>query len=334
MSVMNNIVSDFQKQIHTFTESIVRDLSKKYGFDYEEALRYLTDEPEVLSREDLPVVETVNNTHVVNAATTTTNTTTTTTTTVTPDAVATIMSDSNSDSDVLDSEDQSSSSSSSSGEEAGDSEEDAEIQEYPKTSYPLPYTGVLYNSCHGIRLQHNMFVQCSSKPMKNASHNLCKTCFKQSQSNEHGKPNCGLIEDRLKVAHDEYKDPRGKKPKPYVEVLKSLKLEIEDVRTEFQEKGIKIPEFVWEEKKEKKEKKGKKEKKEKKEEKPVEVVSSSDEESDQNLNSEEVLVDTEVLEVQYNGVKYFQCDDKILYDIETRERIGIYSEEKNGVVFD
>jgi len=316
MSVMNNqamnvFVNDLQKHMHTFTESIVHELSKKYGFDFEEALRYLSGESDhtALSRHDLP------------------DTTTTTTTTTTD----TDMSDLNFESDEHSTSSSGEEESTGEDEEQSQSDQEQEPQPYPKTSYPLPFTGVLYDSCHGIRLQHSMFVQCPSKPMKNASHNLCKTCFKQSQSNQHGKPNCGLIEDRLNVAFNEFKDPRGKRPKPYVEVLKSLKLEIEDVKTEFQEKGIHIPEYVWEQtnKKEKK-----KEKKVKKNDKPIEVVlsSSSDEKSEDEDNEE--LVDTEVLEVQYNGVKYFQCDDKILYDIETRERIGIYSEQKNGVIFD
>ena len=330
---MTDIVSEFQQNISVYTENVVRELSKKYNFDFDEAMMSLVkptqkqdevftrtdDRTDVAVPEEVPTVADTVVTDVVDDA------------------------EESEESETTQNEGDSENSSGSSESEAeSDSSDqvDAAPIPYPKTAYPLPYTGVLYDSCHGIRLQHNMFVQCPAKPIKNASHHLCKTCFKQSQSNEHGKPNCGLIEDRMSVAFDEYKDPRGKRPKPFIQVLKQLKLEPSEVKAEFEEKNISIPAEFWEESG-----KTKKQKKEKKTKKEVEVVvSSSDEEMNSNDDdhkdneeddgNEVEEVDKDVDFVEYNNVKYYQSEDYILYDIETKTRIGYYCNKKNGVVFD
>jgi len=346
IQAMTDLVTEFQQNISVYTENVVRELSKKYNFDFEEAMMSLSeelkqtthektpqpknDEEQIFNRADEDVAKDCDVEEEDAAAVESAE-----------ESAEESESETVAANESNEGEGESESSSSNSDSDSDSSnQEDNVPQPYPKTAYPLPYTGVLYDSCHGIRLQHNMFVQCPAKSIKNASHNLCKTCFKQSQSNDHGKPNCGLIEDRMSVSFDAYKDPRGKRPKPFLQVLKQLKLEPSEVKAEFEEKGISVPSEFWEEQGKPTKKQQKKNKK-----KAEVVVSSSDEEMndadhdtnnhDDNEDGDEIEeVDKDVDFVEYNNVKYYQSDDYILYDIETKTRIGYYCKKKNGVVFD
>ena len=113
---------------------------------------------------------------------------------------------------------------------------------YPKVIYPIPFIGVIYDSCNGIKNNYKLYTQCKNKKFKN---NLCTTCFKQSRQNDHGKPNAGLLSDRLNAPLDTYTDPRGKHPMPYGYVINKLKLSKYDVIKELEEHHINIPNELW-----------------------------------------------------------------------------------------
>jgi hypothetical protein len=58
----------------------------------------------------------------------------------------------------------------------------------------LPFCGVVNDSwCEGVRLNHNLFIQCTNE---RAGELYCKTCEKQASANSSGKPTYGNINDR------------------------------------------------------------------------------------------------------------------------------------------
>ena len=79
-----------------------------------------------------------------------------------------------------------------------------------KSKYPMPFDGVKKEGyCNGIVKNHGLYTQCEKK-VKEGS---CKGCEKKPY---------GSIEDRIAVDLYDYKDPKGKSPKRYTEVLKKL----------------------------------------------------------------------------------------------------------------
>jgi len=88
-----------------------------------------------------------------------------------------------------------------------------------KAKYPMPFDGIKREDCcSGLVKNHGLYTQCSKKVK-----GLCKSCEKQPYGN---------IDDRVKVGLYEYKDPKGKSPKRYTEVLKALKVSKEEVEEE------------------------------------------------------------------------------------------------------
>ena len=111
-----------------------------------------------------------------------------------------------------------------------------------KAKYPMPFDGVKREECcNGLVKNHGLYTQCSKKVkgVEGVSSfgstfskgGLCKGCEKQPYGN---------IEDRVKVGLYEYKDPKGKSPKRYTEVLKTLKLSKEEVEEEAKRLNIVI----------------------------------------------------------------------------------------------
>ena len=178
--------------------------------------------------------------------------------------------------------------------------------------------------------------------MKNASHNYCKTCFKQSQANTHGFPNAGNIMQRIQCKSHEYRDPRNKLTKPYGAFLKKMKLSREDVEKEFKEHGIEIPEEFWVESWPKSSLKTSKKQPSKKQPSkkpftPKVTVSDSEEEKEPELErvtepiTEPVAEEekTEVLKLQtieVEGQKFLLSEDNIVYDIDTEDEIGVFED--------
>jgi len=95
------------------------------------------------------------------------------------------------------------------------------------SKYPMPFDGIKREECcNGLVKNHGLYTQCSKKVK-----GLCKGCETQAYGN---------IEDRVKVGLYEYKDPKGKSPKRYTEVLKTLKLSKEEVEEEAKRLNIVI----------------------------------------------------------------------------------------------
>ena len=203
-----------------------------------------------------------------------------------------------------------------------------------KTSYTVPYYGQVYNTCYGIKTNHDLFTQCSNPKIKNASHNYCKTCFKQSQANGHGFPNAGNIMQRIQCKSHEYRDPRRKLTKPYGAFLKKMKLSRQDVEKEFKEHGIEIPEEFWVEswpKKQPSKKQPSTKQPSKKPFTPKVTVSDSEEEKEPEPEPEPVAEEekTEVLKLQtieVEGQKFLLSEDNIVYDIDTEDEIGVFED--------
>jgi hypothetical protein len=106
-----------------------------------------------------------------------------------------------------------------------------------KRKYPLPFNGLKNdNCCNGIVKNHGLYTQCEKKLPKDGMY--CKGCELEPYGN---------IEDRLKVDLYEYKDPKGKCPIRYTEVLKKLKISKEMIEEESKRLKITINEVHFEE---------------------------------------------------------------------------------------
>merc|ERR1711871_659553 len=79
---------------------------------------------------------------------------------------------------------------------------------FVKPAMPLPFCNVVMEGrCGGICLNNRLYTQCLKPAGENG---LCAACNKQAAANEHGKPNYGLICERVDNA--EWTDPKGKAP--------------------------------------------------------------------------------------------------------------------------
>jgi len=118
-----------------------------------------------------------------------------------------------------------------------------------KPKVPLPWTGVIVEKwCHGLKATHGLYNQCNNIPLKNKGHGelyglLCSTCLKQCETNENGKPNAGLVTDRLM---DDFKPENGKSVSRYSSVMTKLKINREDAEAEASKYGLTIPEIEFE----------------------------------------------------------------------------------------
>ena len=103
-----------------------------------------------------------------------------------------------------------------------------------KAKYPMPFDGLKKeNCCNGIVKNHGLYTQCSKKVK-----GFCKGCADEPYGN---------IDDRVKAGLYEYKDPKGKGPKRYTEVLKKLKLSKETVEEEAKRLNIELNAIHFEE---------------------------------------------------------------------------------------
>jgi chemotaxis protein histidine kinase CheA len=105
-----------------------------------------------------------------------------------------------------------------------------------KSKYPLPFNGEKKEGyCNGVVKNHGLYTQCPKK-VKEGSY--CKGCVDEPYGN---------IDDRVKVGLYEYKDPKGKGPKRYTEVLKKLNISKETIEEEAKRLNITIPPVHFEE---------------------------------------------------------------------------------------
>jgi hypothetical protein len=93
----------------------------------------------------------------------------------------------------------------------------------------LPFDGrKIEGCCNGIVKNHGLYTQCVK-----VVEGYCKVC--------EGQP-YGNIDERVKVGLYEYKDPKGKVPKRYLEVLKKKKISVEEMQEKCKKAEITINE--------------------------------------------------------------------------------------------
>ena len=108
----------------------------------------------------------------------------------------------------------------------------------------LPFCGRIDDEkCQGIKINYGLYTQCENNIFQK---NLCKTCFKQSEKNNDGKPNYGTIDERL---DKKYKDKNGKQPIKYSKFMEKMNITREMAEKEAEKQGLIIPEEEFEIKK-------------------------------------------------------------------------------------
>jgi len=226
---------------------------------------------------------------------------------------------------------------------------------------PLPFCGKKFEGCcDAIRLNHGLYTQCTNEGSESVKDNsngentmLCKTCKKQVDNNTNNKPTYGYISDRIKLG-DNFKDPKGKYPVNYGNVMKKLNITIDDVEIEALKHNISIPtnqlEVIVG-------KRGRPKKNEltKNNTEPVKhkgrgrpkksaiVYDSSEDEDDKEDkddkkdnedDSESDAEEEQVIEIKIDGNMYLQSKNLTLYNIKTHEEIGRYDEETKKIIFE
>ena len=125
-----------------------------------------------------------------------------------------------------------------------------EIERKTLSKIPMPFTGVIcVENCNGIRLNHGLYTQCTNEhSISKNGYDVCKTCAKQIEKNSNGKPTYGYIQDRIELG-DEFKDPKGKCPVSYGNIMEKLNISREEVEKEAKKLGLKLNEKIFEIKK-------------------------------------------------------------------------------------
>jgi len=104
-----------------------------------------------------------------------------------------------------------------------------EKEKVKKTKMLLPFDGTKKEGCcNGLVKNHGLYTQCTKKV-----DGFCKSCESQPYGN---------IDQRLNTGLYEYKDPKGKSPKKYLEVLKKKNISKEEIMTLLSRENIVIAE--------------------------------------------------------------------------------------------
>ena len=116
-----------------------------------------------------------------------------------------------------------------------------------KTTIPLPFCGMINNAnCNAIRLNHGLYTQCTNPHSEeNKSNPVCETCKKQVERNSNGAPTYGYISERIEKG-DAFRDPKGKSPVNYGNIMEKLKISRSEAETEAANQGLTIPEKQFE----------------------------------------------------------------------------------------
>ena len=115
-----------------------------------------------------------------------------------------------------------------------------------KTKVPLPWNGeVNANTCQGLRVNHDLFTQCTNAPTTDQS--FCKTCQSTADKNEQnpGQPLYGTVRERLACEPMEYTvvvNGKQKKVTPYAKVVAKLGLQELVVRAIAEAHNVALPE--------------------------------------------------------------------------------------------
>ena len=106
----------------------------------------------------------------------------------------------------------------------------------------LPFCGEVQSECcKAIRLNHNLFTQCTNSP---AEGEFCKTCNGNAAKND-GKPTYGTVEDRMNAGRMEY-SVGGKKVVRYSRVMDKLNITRDQAEKAAADMGVVIAEDQFE----------------------------------------------------------------------------------------
>lgn len=103
----------------------------------------------------------------------------------------------------------------------------------------MPWTGNINSDlCQGLKHCGGLFIQCD-KSLHDDKY--CKTCSKQSEKNESGKPDAGTVEDRNSVGILDYVDSKGRKAISFTKYMKKNNITKESLVRVAELYNIKIP---------------------------------------------------------------------------------------------
>ena len=184
-----------------------------------------------------------------------------------------------------------------------------------KMEIELPFSGEVYEDrCKGLRTAGKLYTQCLFNV--DDGKRYCNKCEKESLKNVNGKPNVGVIEDRMGKGLYEYKDKDGKCPRAYHKEMKKQKWSREYVLEVASKHNIFVSEEHFEEKnkkgckKECVEKRGKGRPKKMEKEVIVEVIVEEVEVEKVEEKVEEIEIDTSEIEIEYEEVTEIEEDGK------------------------
>ena len=108
-----------------------------------------------------------------------------------------------------------------------------------KPKFPFPYCGEYKKECcQGLKYNRGLFTQCLF--VKTAESDYCKRCSTQAEKNDHGKPDCGCIQDRMNIGFMDFRDPKDRAPISFVKVMRKLKISQEALLEEAGQFNIEI----------------------------------------------------------------------------------------------
>lgn len=108
----------------------------------------------------------------------------------------------------------------------------------------LPFCGAAIEGlCCGVKLNRGLYTQCMMMPVGETQ--FCTTCTRQAAQNETGMPNYGTIQERIEKGA-EWKDPKGKAPVNYGNVMLKMDIKKEDAIAEAAKFGWEIAEEQFE----------------------------------------------------------------------------------------
>jgi hypothetical protein len=206
----------------------------------------------------------------------------------------------------------------------------------------LPWTGNINpNVCQGLKHCGGLFIQCDKNLHDNK---YCKTCSKQAEKNESGKPDAGTVEDRNSIGILDYVDSKGRKAISFTKYMKKNNITKESLIRVAELYDITIPEEQFVEKSKKNKEVLKNEDKEVKKrgrpKKEVRIVNETDIINSIEINTseekKEILDDTikemeeekyidddnsddddpelDVSEIEIDGKTYYKADNNYLYN--------------------
>jgi hypothetical protein len=107
-----------------------------------------------------------------------------------------------------------------------------------KPLFPLPYSGGLNEEwCFALRQNKGLYTQCTNA---RGTSDFCKGCANTMQKAGSEVPEYGTIQARNAVGIFNYVDPKGRRPTPYLKVMKKYKMTNEEVLEEARKLNIVI----------------------------------------------------------------------------------------------